>query len=259
MFALSARFSTSPFFADTSPKVRGSVFSAMAQKIYEDAVRLNEIENCTFSLLQGCILLAFYYQTSRPSTTSWMLIGTCCRIAIELGLNKLDESIIFAPQDAQWTSIMEWSQKEEKRRAWWLVWELDVFSSTILRRPHTIDKSQMQVLLPVSDANWLANNPVASAAFPSDPLSAWGTLNDTPNQDERAWFLVSSYLMATAHDISQRHDTCIQDRANFAATLDCFSLLLPSSFHLSSGSLTFNERNFSSSNWIISTVFMLNT
>jgi len=109
----------------------GSVFSAMAQKLYEDAVRLNEVENCTFSLLQGCILLASYYQTSRPSTTSWMLIGTCCRIAIELGLNKLDESIIFfsprCPVDLDYGMEPE---KKKKRRAWWLVWELDVFSST---------------------------------------------------------------------------------------------------------------------------------
>ncbi len=259
MFALSARFSTSSFFGEIPPKARGNVFSRMAQSIYDDAVRLNDIERCTFSLLQGCILLAFYHQTSRPSTQSWMLIGTCCRIAIELGLNKVDEVVILSPEAPQWMSTIEWSQKEERRRAWWLVWELDVFSSTILRRPHAIDKSQMHVLLPVADESWFQNKPVASVAFPSDPLSAWATLNECPNQDERAWFLVSSYLMAVTHDISQRHDAPIEDRSNIAATLDCFSLLLPSNFHLSSGSLTFNEKNFSSCNWVISTVFMLNT
>jgi hypothetical protein len=258
MFALSARFSAHSYFGDTPAKGRGSVFSAIAKALYEDALRLDKLEQCTLPLLQGCILLAFYQQTSRPTTQSWLLIGMCCRIAFDLGLNKLDEDILLSPHAASWESAEEWSQQEEQRRAWWLVWELDVFSSTIQRRPHAIDKSQIHVLLPVSDSHWFANSPVDSAAILPDPVDSWKSLSGCPNQDERAWFLVSSFLMATAHDLSQRDDTRVE-KASFASTLDCFSLLLPPSFHLSSRSLTFTEGNIASCNWIISTIFMLHT
>ena len=261
MLALSARFISSPYFGETPPKARAKIFGSKAKALYNETLGMDKLEQSSLSLLQGCILLSFYQQTSLPTTQSWLLIGTCCRLAMDLGLNTLDEDIISSGLTYTTNSVTpeEWSQREEQRRAWWLVWELDVFASTISRRPHGIDRSQMHVLLPVSDKYWFSDTPIPSTPVKADPFQAWDSLSGCPNQDERVWFLLSTFLMATAHDLSSRRTTTAQDLMNFESTLDCFNLLLPTNFHLSSGCLVFSESNFANCNWVISTIFMLHT
>jgi hypothetical protein len=259
ILALSARFSTSPYFAGTPPKERGRAFARTAKFIYEEAMKLDDPAKPTLQLLQGCILLAFYHQLCGATAQSWVLVGTCCRLAYDLGLNNVDEDLLGVSHDAQWVSAEDWSQREERRRAWWLVWELDMFASTILRRPHTIDKTQINVLLPVSDAQWFSGVPLASNFLIPDTFNIWKTLQGSPNQEVRAWFLLSSILMATAHDLTQRHQTTTEDIEEFASTLTCFDLLLPSEYHLNSSELTFDSTNFGSSNWIIEIALMMHT
>jgi hypothetical protein len=58
--------------------------------------------------------------------------------------------------------VEEWVQREELRRAWWLVWELDAFGSTISNRAYAINYKIMLVLLPVSDKSCFEESPVAS-------------------------------------------------------------------------------------------------
>jgi hypothetical protein len=259
LLALSARFSESPYFANALPKERGRPFASTAKSIYQDAMKLDEPAKPSLRLLQGCILLAFYHQLCGATAQSWVLIGACCRLAYDLGLNNIDKDLLGVHHDAQWTSAEEWILREEQRRAWWLVWELDMFASTIMRRPHTIDKSQINVLLPVSDAQWFSGVPLASNFLIPDPFKIWKSLQDCPNQDVRAWFLVISILMATAHDLTQRHQTSAEDIEEFSASLTCFELLLPSRYHLGSKHILFHPENFGSSNWIVSLALMLHT
>ncbi|OAL20286.1 hypothetical protein AYO22_08998 [Fonsecaea multimorphosa] len=288
--ALSARFSTNEFFPSTASKDKGKVFARKANALYAEALQsdergLDEGNEISLGFLQGCILLAFYEQTNRITTQSWLLIGTCCRLAIDLGLNELDKDVFIADEVAgstappgeehnqqrqgqqqhqhqhQYDAAQEsWVQTEEKRRAWWLVWELDVFAATILRRPHAINKDQMHVLLPVSDVSWFSETPTESILLQTDFLHEWQTLESCPSADERAWFLVTTLLMARAADLaSPEKPFTLQDIVNFGSTLNCFSLLLPQGFQLDFVRTPFNEENFAANNWALSTIFMLHT
>jgi hypothetical protein len=261
MMALSARFSSNDFFGQTSPKERGEPFAIQARSLYDEALRLEKLDECSLGLLQGCVLLAFYQQTSKPTTQSWLLIGTCCRLAVDLGLNNVDKDMTqnkdLSPSDEEPT--VPWSSREEKRRLWWLIWELDIFAATILRRPHMLEKDQMNVLLPVSDESWHSGRPTESAFMQTNVLHTWKTLSTSPNQDERAWLLVTTCLMAKAHDLSLHPRTTLQELLDFELTLNCFALLLPGQFHLDPCPPVFNESNFASQNWIIATIFMLHT
>ncbi|OAP55543.1 hypothetical protein AYL99_10516 [Fonsecaea erecta] len=287
MMALSARFSTNEFFPSTcASKDKGKVFARKANALYAEALQSDERGGCddgneiSLGYLQGCILLAFYEQTNRITTQSWLLIGTCCRLAIDLGLNELDRDV-FIPDEAATSSTAppaekhtqrqqqqqqyeaakeSWVQKEEKRRAWWLVWELDVFAATILRRPHSINKDQMNVLLPVSDATWFSEMPTESILLRTDFLHEWQTLESCPTADERAWFLVTTLLMARAADLAAPENTfTLQDVVNFGSTLNCFALLLPQGFQLDIVRTPFTEANIGANNWALLTVFMLHT
>lgn len=264
MIALTARFSSNTCFASMLPKEKGKVFARRATALYAQALQSDELNECSLPFLQGCILLAFYEQTHKITTQSWLLIGTCCRLAIDLGLNTVDQhrtcpGEAISAQSGQ-DSEDTWTHREEKRRAWWAVWELDVFAATILRRPYSISKDQMDVLLPVSDDLWFSDTPAESILLQTDMLHSWQTLETFQNADERAWFLVTTYLMVRASDLAAQHSTAtLENIINFESTLNCFALLLPPSFHLDLIPTPFNESNFAANNWVVLTIFMLHT
>lgn len=250
ILALSARFSSSPHFNGTLPVQRGEAFGERAKAVYGEALRT--LREPTLQYLQGCVLLGFYLYSSEPDSQGWMIIGMCSRIAYDLGLDKVD-----ANRRDQNLCSKEWSMREELRRAWWCVWELDTFASAIACRPATIDRMKMHVQLPVSDQAWFADNPIESAIIDPDPLSAWHTLRNCPNQDERAWFLLTNFLLLVAHDLGQQRKPDPQLIEDIESAVACYALLLPPRFHLNSGSIFFDSEHFRNSNWIISTNIML--
>ena len=257
LMAMSSRFSNSEYFDNIAPRTRGDAFAARARTLYETAFSHDGRWQPSLALLQGCILLSFYEQTKRPSTTSWFLIGSAVRLALELGLNNIDAGQDEAPvaQNPPDEGVIT----EEKRRAWWAVWELDVFSSTILRRPYCVDKEHMAVLLPIPDTEWFADNPVPSTMINTNTLRIWDTMRDHLHLGARAWFLVSTFLMAKANDFLLHNETTLQEINTFEATLKLFMLLLPPEYDLTPAGFPFNERNFASYNWIISMIIMLQT
>lgn len=209
------------------------------------------------SLLQGLILLGWYHQVCGTSGRCGNLIGISCRLAYDLNLHNIDQQLLESGSTVQWDSIESWSKAEELRRAWWLVWELDMFSSTVLHRPHTIDKTQINVLLPVSDEAWFADTPVASVPILTNPLEVWKTLKDSVNQHDRAWFLIASFIRANTHDLVHRRHTTTQTVSDFQASITCFTLLVPKRFHISMSYAKFDDSNYPGCNWIVSYHLML--
>jgi hypothetical protein len=251
MFALSARFSSSDFFGGVAPIERGTRFLPEAKALYEQA---RAIVAPTLTYLQGCIALAFYYYTSEPCPQSWILTGVCVRIAYELDLADIDAD------ETQNLTPEEWVEKEEMRRTWWLVWELDTFGSTVSNRPYTIDRRRMAVMLPVSDEAWSAETPQPSIKLNTCPGQSWRSLQGCERLDERAWFLFANYLMSLTLDMSQRIDTVSADeKLTLENEINCFKLSLPAPFRLETEVLTFDSESFARSNWIIGTNLMLMT
>ncbi|RFU27357.1 hypothetical protein B7463_g8981, partial [Scytalidium lignicola] len=254
ILALSARFSSSPEFDGILPAQRGEPFGRRAKAIYDESI--HTLQQPTLRYLQGCILLAFYLYSSEPDSQGWLVIGMCSRLAYDLGLNKVDETNLNEQQSRDICN-REWSMREELRRAWWCVWELDAFASGIACRLPTIDRTTIQVLLPVSDKAWFADSPVQSAMIDPNPPRAWHTLRDCQNQDERAWFLVINFFLLLTHGLVQQKRPDPQQIRDVEAAVACYGLLLPPQFHLGSGSLLFSSENFRKSNWIILTNIML--
>ena len=254
MLALAARFSTIPSFGNLLQTDRGCEFAKSAQNVYYESLR--SIKTPTIGYLQGCTLLAWYTYLSGPDSQGWLLIGTCVRLAHDLGVNKVD-SVVNG--ESYLTTANGWQQEEELRRVWWSIWELDTFASAIGCRPHAIDPTRTAVRLPASDAAWFAGEPVESVLVDTDPLHTWHCLRDCPNQDERAWFLVVNHLLLAACELSQQRAPSQQKIEDLEKAISCFDLLLPPQFHLESafGDLYFNPENFTRCNWILATNIML--
>ena len=254
MLALAARFSTSPYFGAIPAVDRGNEFAEKAKFLYGESLRT--IQNPTLGYLQGCTLLAWYLYLSGPNSQGWLMIGTCSRLAYDLGIDKVD---LKGQNKTKIRAELTWSQREELRRVWWSIWELDTFASAISCRSHTIDRAKMAVMLPVSDENWFNDSPLESVVINPDPLHAWYSLRDSPNQDERAWFLLINYLLLIAHDLSQEQAPDPEDIQNIEKAVTCYVLLLPAEFHLDSdlNPISFNSSNYARSNWIVCTNIMI--
>lgn len=249
IFAMSARFSNHQTFRNVPYNKRGQRFAERARDVYTQARGLKS-PNLTY--LQGCILLAFYFYTSGPTHQGWILIGVCIRLAYELSLFEID--------DDDWSSPtpIDHVEKEELRRAWWLIWELDTFASTVSRHPYSIDRKRMSVNLPISDEAWFAELDVPSAQLNLQPGQSWRSLHGSPNQDERAWFLLANCLMATFHDrLQQKQDLSPEEKLTMENEVCCFKLALPPSLRLDIDTLTFKPTTFGRCNWVIGIHLML--
>lgn len=254
MFGLSARFSKAAVFSAENPVDRGNRFIERATALWEEMCRYQRESIRTLPCLQGLILLTFNVLQSGPSQQAWILSGACTRLAYDLDLHIIDNDLLSGDSDRREPSIDEWLLREEKRRAWWMIWEMDTFASTLSLRPFTIDGRFMQVLLPVSDKAWCDK-----IQIPSVPLidMAWEKLCDSPNQDERAWFLICLSILRQAFEAALLPGTSKQALHDAEAAIGCFVLALPSTFQIEPGSIVFDETNFSRSNWVVCTLIAL--
>lgn len=252
MLSMSARFSTASCLSHLSPEQRGSQFAHKAQSIYHETVQSSTPLKPTLIWLQGCILLAYYNQACRPALGCDLTVATCTRFAYDLDIHIIDEE-----EGPETSSAADWVKKEELRRAWWSIWELDTFESISFRRPFTINWNRVHVLLPVSDEAWFANTPIKSAELSPDILQCWKALKDSPNESERAWFLVSNFILAHALGLCQQSKVTSKSINDIETVVSCFSLLFHEKFRSAINNLTFNDDNYARSNWIVASRIMI--
>lgn len=254
MFALSARFSDWDHVWTLGRKERGSQFFRKAKALLPDH---EDQDEPTLRMLQIRILLAYYELTSGPSFQAWQATGICCRMAYSLSLHQIDRKGTRASSPAA-VADSEWVTQEEKRRAWWAVFQMDNFSSIAACKPFNIDASRMQVLLPISDAAWVSNQrPKSALLSPNGPSEIWKSLQGCENQDAHAWFLVCNALLRTAQQMFDGPDCAVEDLKILQSALHCFALGLPPNFSLSGSKMMFDEHNYTEKNWVICTTILL--
>lgn len=250
IFALAARHSNNEYYEGLPPPNRGDNFAERAIQYY-GKLRLFNSET-TLEYLQGCILLAFYLYTAGPSHQAWILTGVCVRLAYDLDLCCMDEE----GSNGETTST-EWPTEEERRRAFWLVWEIDTFASILSMRPRGLNSQRIVVRLPASDEAWFSNHSCESPVVPLDPTKAWKVLLDSPNKDERAWFLVANYLMALAYEAASGQQKSQREHSDLASSITYFSLAVSQRYGLETNPPAFGGQTFAKANWIIGTHLML--
>lgn len=156
-----------------------------------------------FWLLQASILITFYHLTRSVRSKSWRTLGDCIRLAYDLNLHIVDAN--HDPNGkgdrSKETDINRWSAMEERRRAWWAIWEMDVFASTIRQLPTAIDPGLNLTLLPVPDSCWFSGTYQDSCFLVEDCSLRWKTLAQSGNKSSKAWFIVMNSLMKNTQRI----------------------------------------------------------
>lgn len=147
-------------------------------------------------LVQSYFLVTWQLLIHGVRGKTWRLLGDCVRLGIELRLNLVDVSVSNSmsevPHD---TDSASWTEAEEKRRIWWGLWEMDIFTSTIRRLPNAIDDRLNYTLLPSTDDDWFTGRESPSCFLVSDAARRWQEVVKSGNQSPQTWFiLINSYM-----------------------------------------------------------------
>ncbi|KAK5196201.1 hypothetical protein LTR92_003745 [Exophiala xenobiotica] len=231
-------------------------FENLSQLCVEKA--LEEYSDSTPSLpvLQALVLLTFQQLIKGARGTAWRRLGVCIRVAYELNLHHVDRYNTPEEEDPQ-----IWCKIEERRRAWWAIWEMDVFASMIRRCPITIDWTDQETRFPVPDEDWYKLRFSPSCFLELKPMDRLRALQQCGTQSPKSWFIVLDSLMRDGHTLSKFRSprpgigkpgssrstwrTHAKDNSETLAilnnTLRCFCMALPKHLRQPGGSMTFTS------------------
>jgi len=199
MFSFSSRFHNTHYSSITPLGIPSHLhFREIAGQAVDKAFKQCSDDTPSLCLLQALILTTFGELISGVRGQAWRSVGKCVRVAYELQLHFVDKD---QPKTSSCNDSME-PLAEEKRRAWWAIWEFDVFASTIRRLPTAIDWTLNETWLPIEDEIWFNNSHTKSCHLDSDSSLAWKSLETSGNRSPKAWFIVVNALMRTAHVLS---------------------------------------------------------
>jgi len=176
-----------------------SHFSLLAMKYVDHAVSECQDDPLSLPLLQALILITHWLLIQGVRGRAWRYLGLCIRSAYELNLHLID---LGRGLEDNLSDPAQWCEDEERRRAWWAIWEMDVFASVIRRCPTAIDWSQNESFLPAEDDKWFRGEPQQSCILETSLVSRWKALEASGNQSPKAWFIVINSLMKEAQKIS---------------------------------------------------------
>lgn len=254
-------------FQNAGKPISSVYFYNLAVELFNKELRRCGDNAPPLSLLQALILITFNEIINGVRGVAWRSLGTCVRIAYELQLHLVDAKLYLNERSGNDGNADIWCTNEERRRAWWTIWEFDVFASTIRRCPTAIDWSQNATLLPVSDKLWFQGTRSASCFLELDPTKRWKVLQHSGNDSGMAWFLVINSITRDAHVISNPMvpprdlsgimlaspraftrndiDTTDEDSSTKLAVLEncisCFTLALPNSLKYRDAFLKFDS------------------
>lgn len=193
----------------TNPRERGRGFSRRASELFQDAIQefenleldANMADKPSILLIQGAALLIYAELARGAVHRAYLLVSTCVRMAYDAGLDRIDsaehlQSIdpVLHSQTADW-------RKEELRRAWWCIWELESFVCNIRCCPRMVNQTTCQTRLPMDDVDWFEGTVVPLYFLPSN-FEQWSEFgNVLPRTSLLANQIVALHFLLTIAEL----------------------------------------------------------
>ncbi|KAL7955537.1 fungal-specific transcription factor domain-containing protein [Trichoderma compactum] len=163
----------------TSRRERGRGFSRRASKLFQDTTHeyenleldANMADKPSILLIQGAILLSYAELSRGAIHRAYSLIPKCVRIAYDAGLDRIDSVENAQSIDPILCHQTTW-RKEELRRAWWCIWELESFVCNVLCRTRITNLTNCQTKLPMDDLDWFEGTEIPSYFLPTHRVVA---------------------------------------------------------------------------------------
>ncbi|KAF1836729.1 hypothetical protein BDW02DRAFT_566819 [Decorospora gaudefroyi] len=139
---------TARYHPDDSVKECGKYWYEQARFSYELTRRRPDPGLRT---LQVALLLVFHASTIGDFSSSWLFLGKAWRQVVVLGMNRMDVSHAYMLERSERETAVE---REEYRRALWLLFIMDRAHAWPTGWPNTIPEIQFMVNIPVSDTQF---------------------------------------------------------------------------------------------------------
>ncbi|PYH58087.1 putative C6 transcription factor Prf [Aspergillus niger CBS 101883] len=135
-----------------------SIFYQRARKYAE----LDELEGLGERALstahcQTWVLIGTYEFKMMFLPRAWLSVGKAVRLATMLGLNGIDEEGLNVKQTLP--PPKDWSEREERRRVFWMAFCLDRYASVGTGWPVSFDERDIFTNLPASEESFIGNEP----------------------------------------------------------------------------------------------------
>ncbi|TGO06956.1 hypothetical protein BTUL_0378g00010 [Botrytis tulipae] len=204
MLSFASKYTISSLSQDPEFQQFGSQLSGLPLVEMATAFTNQAIDECgdeppPLCVLQALILCTHRLLCKNVRGRAWRSLGLCIRLAYEMNLHLVDASSIG---DRSSYEQEPWVIKEEKRRAWWAIWEMDTYASVLRRCPAGIDWKQHKVLLPVDDESWSQGRSKPSCFLGTGFISRCKDLAETGSKSEKAWFIVINSLAKEAQALA---------------------------------------------------------
>jgi hypothetical protein len=186
-------------------------------------------------VLQAAALLSFAELGQGPSSRAHTMVSLCTRMAYDLELNAIDRVEGSSPcGPATDMNTLGWVRREELRRLWWCIWDLDSFINTAKCRPRHLCAYRCQTKLPVTDTDWFESHEVSSLLLPSDLSRLRQCLTTTTLPSAMAYRIVSCHLLSTLIDMatSGNLEEVCDDVAIIQDCVKAWKESLPDRFHV---------------------------
>lgn len=188
MFIFSAKYTTlssndnQMLSATSASTLAPAYFERIAMELQDKTLKESGDAAPPLCLLQASILTSFQHLIRGVRGIAWRHLGACIRLAYELDLHRIDSETCTAARFQSEYDPSRASLDEERRRAWWAVWEMDTFASTIRRSPTAINWSGNETFLPITDAFWYDGRQQNSCFLGLKPMARWKNLQKSGNE-----------------------------------------------------------------------------
>ncbi|KAI5799128.1 fungal-specific transcription factor domain-containing protein [Peziza echinospora] len=142
-------------------------------------VIFNAMENPSVQSLRSMVITVIDVVGSTNGPAGWGLIAFTSRMAMHLGLNtEPSNSPVYGlsgndselPAISTWgvgtlPESKDWIEQEGRRRLFWAVYNLDIYTSLGTSLDLTLDEKEIERLLPCQDKIWDSNQPTTTRWF----------------------------------------------------------------------------------------------
>ncbi|KAL9639614.1 MAG: hypothetical protein Q9204_001024 [Flavoplaca sp. TL-2023a] len=181
MWALATSASTQP------QSVGDMLYHGAFQRLDELEAKGNAHQEISIMQVQAWLLIAFYEFMRVDFRRGWMSAGRAFRLIQLMRLHQLDLSDVDPT-----LPLMDWVDKEERRRTFWLAYSLDRFISLSNGSPLTLGE-QVAVRMPAPNANFQSGQP-----FVTNLLSDVMLAQDTSTKDSFTEFVIMATICGRA-------------------------------------------------------------
>ena len=142
--------------------------------IQQDEMKGHGESMITVGHCQTWIMLATYEFKLMYFPRAWMSAGRACRMVLMMGLHRLDGSGLDVKQCLP--PPKDWTEREERRRTFWMSFCVDRYSSIGTGWPMTIEEKDICTSLPADEDSYELSKP-AKMMFLNDALDPDGAPN----------------------------------------------------------------------------------